>query len=453
MTGMSMPARLQVTPVQLDDLAPLRIQVGLGDDACGDRAALQRLAQEVEFGLGELLGRIAHEQHPVGRVERAESDDAVSGVEAADARGVDQRESGAQHPAGEPHLDRAQPADVSWIARLGDVLSDRLHRNGLGQRVAVLVRRIEIGGGAGGLRVADDRRHHRDLVRVHRADRRVQQGVHESALAALELAHHGDADGALIDPLLRLVQRAGQVPAITGGGERPALAEAVDRLVDELVLPRHLGGLGDVGIGDGRWMRRAAASGNRYAWRRRGRRVARRRGAGNRGRPGGRRRRGRRPGSPVAGGRRAAEVGLRGGCRRCEWGRCRDGGRDRGRRCDPWVGGGAGRRSGRWRAGRWRGRRTGRGLGRGRSRCGWRRPRSRRSVVLPLQKVVAGHAEDGLVLVADPAARTKLHTECPRSPMRASLTVRHHSLWPHPAPPCADRARWSACARRSVDDE
>ena len=338
-----MPAVRQVSPVELDDPPPLRVQVGLGDDACGDRAALQRLPQEVELGLGELLGRVAHEQHPVGRVERAESDDAVGGVEAADAGGVDQAEAGAQHPAGEPHLDRPQPArrsrDCPSRRRTAAIAStgDRL-----GQRLAVLVGRIEIGGGAGGLGVADDRRHHRDLVRVHRADRRVQQRVDQSALAALELAHDGDADRALVDPLLRLVQRAGQVAAVPGGGQLAAPAQAVDRLVDELVLARHLGGLGDVGFGD----RRGGCDRPGRAGRcgRTAPRAARRgvgAVAGDRGRPGGRRRRGRRPGSAAPAGVGGRRVGLRGavadGARRCGTG------------CAP-VGDGAGGAG--WTAGR-----------------------------------------------------------------------------------------------------
>ena len=113
----------------------------------------------------------------------------------------------------------------------------------LGDRFAVLAGRLEIGGSAGGVGVADDRRHHRDLVGVDRADRRVQQRVDQSALAALELAHHGHVDRAVVDPLLSLVQGARKVGAVPGGGQLTTTTQAVDGLVDELVLARHLGGV------------------------------------------------------------------------------------------------------------------------------------------------------------------------------------------------------------------
>ena len=240
-TGRSSPARSQVPLVDLDDPPPFRVQVGLGDHARRARAALQRLPQEVQFGLGQFLRGVGDEQHPVGLVERAEGDDAVRGVQAADPGCVDQAEPGPQEPAGQPDLDRTQArAGCRDCRSRRPIRATRLDRHRLGQRLAVLAGRLEIGGGAGGVAVADERRDDGDLVGVDRADRGLQQGVDHGALAALELADDGHADRPLVQPGPGTVQRLGQIAAVPGDGQFAAPVQAGQRLVDQSLLRSEL---------------------------------------------------------------------------------------------------------------------------------------------------------------------------------------------------------------------
>ena len=69
------------------------------------------------------------------------------------------------------------------------------------------------------VRVPDHGRHRGRDVIIDRADRGVDQGVYQHALALLELAHHQDADPRVVQALQRLAGPAREIgPLVRGGG-------------------------------------------------------------------------------------------------------------------------------------------------------------------------------------------------------------------------------------------
>ena len=190
---------------------------------------------------------------PERAVERAERDQAVAGVEAADTGGVDQAQPGTQHQVRDRDLDHPQPAAVARVARLGDERSHLVDRNGDGRRVGLGLGRLDVRGHARALAVAHDGRDRGDDVGVDRADRGLQQGVDQRALAALELADDRDRDDLFGDLAAGLVEMGGQILAAAGQRERAALGDAVERAADRHrpAGTRPVAGAGGAGAGSG----------------------------------------------------------------------------------------------------------------------------------------------------------------------------------------------------------
>ena len=106
---------------------------------------------------------------------------------------------------------------------------------------------LEVRCGARGFAVADDGGDHRDLVGVDRADGRLQQRVDQGALASLEFADDGHRDRAVVEPGAGTVQRDGQIGAVLGNGQFPALVQPRHRLLDQALLTREFVGVGATG--------------------------------------------------------------------------------------------------------------------------------------------------------------------------------------------------------------
>jgi hypothetical protein len=124
--------RGEVTGVQLDDAAPFAGEVGLGDDAERGRAALQDPAQERYLRCGQLLGRVGDEQRRRRAGQRAEGQVALRGGQAADTRGVDEGQAGAEQSPVQADLH----APGGRRGR-GDMLPDLVERHADGVHRAV----------------------------------------------------------------------------------------------------------------------------------------------------------------------------------------------------------------------------------------------------------------------------------------------------------------------------
>ena len=216
----------EVLPVQLDDPPPLRVQVGLRDDADGGGTALERLAQELHLGSRQFLARVRHEDHPTCLAERTQRDHAVGRVQTSDPWRVDQSQPGAQEAVGQSHLDRAEPVPPVRLGGLGHQMEQLLdvhgflHRFGLG-----IVGRRQARDGRGRRTIPDHRRHRRDDVGVDGADVGLEQGVDQRALPALELSHDGDAQDLPGQPLADPCQMTPHVRPVLLRGEPPALVQ------------------------------------------------------------------------------------------------------------------------------------------------------------------------------------------------------------------------------------
>ena len=88
-----------------DDLAPVRVQVGLRRDNRCHRADFERLPDERHLGFGELLAGVADHQHRIGVGQQAERGRQVRLTVAADARGVDERQPALEQRAARGDLD------------------------------------------------------------------------------------------------------------------------------------------------------------------------------------------------------------------------------------------------------------------------------------------------------------------------------------------------------------
>ena len=123
-------ARLaQVPAVDLLDLTPLRVEVGLGQHGGDVGRDAHRVLEELHFGLGVLLRGIRDQQHGVGRRQRRERRQRIGRVEPADARGVDELESALEDLAGQQHLGRDDPALVAGVAPLRHVVRQLFERH------------------------------------------------------------------------------------------------------------------------------------------------------------------------------------------------------------------------------------------------------------------------------------------------------------------------------------
>ena len=228
------PRGVEVAAVQLHDPPPVRVEVGLGDHARDVGAQLHRRAEELELRPGVLLRGVGDEQHGVRAGERRHGRRPVRRAQPADARRVDEHEPAFEDLARQPDLGVGEHRLVAGVARLRDVVGELVHRHlgALGRRVGRLADEHHLGG----LGVPDDRRHGRRDVVVHGADGRVDQRVHQLALALLELAHDEHAHVRVDEPFARLGEPCAEIRALVGRG-------GLQRQVDQLDRSRyrHLG--------------------------------------------------------------------------------------------------------------------------------------------------------------------------------------------------------------------
>ena len=222
---------LQVGVVGLDNLSPVRIEVGLRRDNRCHRADFVRLPEEGHLGFGELLAGVADHQHRVGIRQQAQRGRQVRLPVAADTRGVDEGQSALEQGAAGGDLDpqhltatgfrRATQVVLEVGGRDRDHLGLRSVRPGHDQ----LCRHL--------LRIGHHRGQHGGLVVADAGHRHIQQRVEQLALALLELAGDHHPDLRVGDTLPRLGEPLGQVAALVGLGDLPGV---VDQLEDDLHL-------------------------------------------------------------------------------------------------------------------------------------------------------------------------------------------------------------------------
>ena len=206
------PGALQVRLVGLDDLPPVRVEVGLGRDNGCDRADFECLADEGHLGFGELLAGVADHQHGVGIGQQAERRRQMRLAVTADAGGVDEHQPALEQRALRGHRDpQYLPTAGRGVRRksLLDVGDRDLDVIGL---ITVDARDDQLRRGL--LAVGHHRGDHRGLVVADAGHRHVQQRVEQLALALLELAGDHDPDLRVGDPLLGLGQPLDQIAAL-----------------------------------------------------------------------------------------------------------------------------------------------------------------------------------------------------------------------------------------------
>ena len=118
---------------------------------------------------------------------------------------VDQHQPAGQQLARQPDLGVAQPGPAGRLAGLGDVLG-QLRGRDLGPGRLAARRALPDQGDGGGLGVPHHGRHRGGDVVVDRAHRRVDQRVHQLALALLELADDQYPDVGVGQPLAGRLQ-------------------------------------------------------------------------------------------------------------------------------------------------------------------------------------------------------------------------------------------------------
>src|ERR1700754_693579 len=217
--------------VDLHDLPPVWIQIGLGRDNRCYGADFECLSDERQLGLGELLAGVADHQHRVRVGQHSERGRKMRLTMAADARGVDEDQAALEQGAVRRHRDSEHlPTACCGMASqivldIGDRDLDRLGLAFVGARDDQLRGGLfAIGhhaGDHGGLVVADPR------------DRHVQQRIEQLTLALLELAGDDDADLRVADPGLGLGHPLDQVAAVGSLGD---FARMVDQFNDDLDL-------------------------------------------------------------------------------------------------------------------------------------------------------------------------------------------------------------------------
>ena len=123
------PGGVEVAAVQLHDPPPVRVEIGLGDDARDVRAQLHRRAEELQLRARVLLRGVGDQQHGVRAGQRRHRGRPVRRAEPADARGVDEHEPAFEELARQPDLGVGELRLVAGVARLADVLGELVHRH------------------------------------------------------------------------------------------------------------------------------------------------------------------------------------------------------------------------------------------------------------------------------------------------------------------------------------
>ena len=215
----------QVHGVGIDDLAPVRIQIGLGDDRRGDRANLDGLLQEPHLRRGELLAGVADEEHCIRVGQQSQRGRKVRLPLAADSRGVDERQASGQQRAGCVYLEpQHPPAGRPRIAAqvVAQIVDRNVDRFPAAPAIGDHQSRRRFGG------VRHDRYQHRALVVPDPRDGHVQQGVEQLTLALLELAGDDHPDGRVGDPLSRGRQPGRQIGPVVEFGDGAGVVDQLD---------------------------------------------------------------------------------------------------------------------------------------------------------------------------------------------------------------------------------
>ena len=188
---------LEVCPIGVDDLTPVGIQVGFGDQAGDGRAQRHHLAKERDLGLGELLACVGHHKNRVCRGDQPESACGMRVPVPTDAGGVDQHQAVGQQRAGDVDL---EPGDVASLGQrvVGGHGGELVHRQRGAHGVTARLRENQFGGRL--LPVLHESGHGGGLVVADRTHLDVQQGIDELALALLERPHHDDPYARIGDP-------------------------------------------------------------------------------------------------------------------------------------------------------------------------------------------------------------------------------------------------------------
>ena len=205
----------EVRPVDLLDLAPLGVDVGLGQHRGDVRRDPQRVAEELHLGLGVLLRGIRDQQHGMRGRQCREGAHGARGLDAPDSRRVDKAQAALQQFAGQHHLGAH---DVSLAcpgfrarrrSRRGPRAQSAPARR-CGSTAVVLAHESERGGLFG---VRHRGRHARGDVIVDGTRRRIHERIHELALALLELPDDDHADVRIEQSRPRLLEMRDEVSA------------------------------------------------------------------------------------------------------------------------------------------------------------------------------------------------------------------------------------------------
>lgn len=238
--------------VDLQDLAPGRVEVGLGLDADQVGAHAPGGLHELDLGGGELLAGVGDEQHRLGQGQRPHGDRGVGRAEAAHARGVDHHEPAAQHLDGQAHVDGldAAPRLIAALPVLGDVAVHVVDRDLLAYRVgrvavgvAAVVGRLEQHRRLGPLGPPDGGGHGGGDVVVDGAHVGAQQGVDQRALALLELPDHQDVERRVGQAGLGSGEAVAEVLALVGDGRLGGQVEGAQGALDQRRALDGAGGL------------------------------------------------------------------------------------------------------------------------------------------------------------------------------------------------------------------
>ena len=222
---------LQVRLVGLDDLPPVRVEVGLGRDKCCDGADFERLPHEGHLGFGELLAGVADHQHGVSVGQQSERGGQMRLAMTANAGGVDEHQPTLEQRAVRGHRD-SQDLPATGRGMATQIVLDIGDRDldGIG---LVPVDACDDQFRRGRFAVGHHRGDHRRLVVANAGHRHIQQRVEQLALALLELAGDHDADLWVGDTRLGLGQPLDQIATLV---RIRNLAGVVDQFDDDLDL-------------------------------------------------------------------------------------------------------------------------------------------------------------------------------------------------------------------------
>ena len=211
--------------VGVDDLAPVRIQVGLGDHRRRGGADLDGLPEEPHLRCGELLAGVADEEHRVGLGQQAQDGRQVRLALPADARGVDERQPAGEQRAGYVHLHAQHRAAgrPRIAAKIAPQITDR--------DVDALRTAAAVGDDDPCCRFGTVRHHRHDhgaLVVTHSGDRHVQQRIEQLALALFELSGDHHPDGGIGDPVPGSRQPGRDVGPVVEFGDGTGVTDQLD---------------------------------------------------------------------------------------------------------------------------------------------------------------------------------------------------------------------------------